>query len=1125
MRYDQLIKHEDQQLDETSMSPSTLRAFMNSPEADGIRAGFEAELIFQNMGADSDDFYEPEEEPDYDYDRSAKDIATVVHFFRYNEDSDRGLSREERDNLEKVMIKKYQEWKKSEEYQEWKESPDGDGNPESEWLKTLGIRYMTDAATHFDLEWPYWASSDDFEDDGYDNNYNPNQADILAKSLNAITDMPSRAALGYHSAKRDDVTWIFEPDSSLEADEGDMPVEIISPPMPLIKCYEIIPKFFKWVKENDGYANDTTGFHMGVSLPFVGGNVDFVKLALFLGDEHVLAEFNRSSNQFAKSAVKKLIKNVEPENSIKSLELMRKNLMQLASQALRRADFGKYTSINMKGDYVEFRSAGGSDYPKDAERLQNLLLRYSYAMYLASNPEAESREYAKKLYKLLTNIEEYNSEETNIIKLFSAYNAGTVTLEDLKNTWAQQTLRKDASSIFDTSTWKVYDRRTKKGVADYYGYTKKQALTRAIEELGITDIEDFNKKYVLVDTKEETGLWDIIHVDTGKVVKTVAAPTRAEAYNDIPENEVTSFFARPHIDLDFVTSTSSSSDDNLTPRAKLAKKISSTSAHEQPRWLIIHKPTGERVREHGRPILFSNKDNAEKWLQREFPEGATNDRFEIKQLARATESSVNRVVTPVVATGNRSANPQWNTSKKVPDVDSKFKDVFKQVYANTSPQNKKLEEVAMSPGALADWASSSQAKNVVVGFEFEMYFPDTVSYSDYDEEYLPDEDDEDDEYDDLDRDRNLPSDWLDTISNVVGNKVVDDYTNQSDVWQLVDDASLIDARSSSDAGLELISPPMPMAQSIAVLSKIRTWAKQNGIYTNKSTGLHTNVSISGIKNVDWVKLVLFLGDKHVLDEFDRRSSVYTESSLKLLQNKVKAAQAGDVFEDKAIYEKELDIVSAMDVMRRGNIEIAKMAVQSGLGEDKYQSVHVKYTKDGSYIEFRSPGGDWLNKSPETLINTVYRLGRAMTIAGDPRAERQEYAKKLYKLLSTKNESFNNAIEMFSEYSAGNITATQLKQLWAHKTLQANRKKQNQSSQTSTDLERKKLAQKISRTDDTKTFSGKWLILDARTGRVLDNIGGIGNSETDAKRFAEHWLDIYKYQYPEVTAVEIVPEML
>jgi hypothetical protein len=124
-----------------------------------------------------------------------------------------------------------------------------------------------------------------------------------------------------------------------------------------------------------------------------------------------------------------------------------------------------------------------------------------------------------------------------------------------------------------------------------------------------------------------------------------------------------------------------------------------------------------------------------------------------------------------------------------------------------------------------------------------------------------------------------------------------------------------------------------------------------------------------------------------------------------------------------------------------------------LGE-KYMSVHPQ---DG-YIEFRGPGGDYLNKEGEiedTLKNTMLRLAYAMSIAGSPELYRREYAKKLYKVLSgykgaeiskdakdtryktkIETEDENPFMRLFADYSAGAISGDELKRQWAETVLKA-----------------------------------------------------------------------------------------
>ena len=318
---------------------------------------------------------------------------------------------------------------------------------ESVWLIARGYRLMSDVGNTFDFEWPYWTSGFGDNEEG---GYNPDVARRLASSLSDTLGVKTTVSSGYHSAKRDTTTWIFEPDGSLDADDSDaMPVEIVSPPMPLSKTLEILPKFFEWAAENGAYANDSTGFHMSVSMPDHAGDLlDYTKLAVFLGDEYVLQQFGREANTYAKSALQKIR---EKKGNVKAEEIlstMRKHLNQFASRALASpSGFGKYTSINPKNNYIEFRSAGGSNYFEDMDKIQNTLMRYARAMDIAFDPDADKPEYAKKLYKMLTDTktqqttdpktgtrrtEVVSGVDTDAISIFSRYVAGQLPKSELK---------------------------------------------------------------------------------------------------------------------------------------------------------------------------------------------------------------------------------------------------------------------------------------------------------------------------------------------------------------------------------------------------------------------------------------------------------------------------------------------------------------------------------------------------------------------------------------------------------------------------------------------------------------------------------------------------------------------
>jgi hypothetical protein len=486
---------EEEELEEVAMSPNSLRAFANSPAAKGMQAGFEAELIFTGLGGAGES--DPDWEADYGYDPRPDTIEEIIDFFQSGDFA--GLSNSGAERLRNDMSEQYMEWLDEKMMEDWavdqdgairdmiaNEEPDlsdeeledrvntalsdqngdydsaldayrddwGGNYDEGDWLRDAGIRTMSDAENEYGLDWPNFVDNNegDSGEGGFDEENAERLADDLAENLGVKTTVSG----GYHSATRDATTWIFEPDSSLDpSDSEDMPVEIVSPPMPLTQALDVMPKFFAWAKENGAYANKTTGFHMSVSMPdHEGGALDYVKLALFLGDEYVLQQFGRSANTYAKSAISKIRdaagKKLQEDDTKADavLKNMRSSLNQFAARALAQpSGFGKYTSINPKGNYIEFRSAGGSDYFEDIEKIQNTLMRYAQATSLAMDPAAEKPEYAKKLYKLLTKTETEQvtdprtgtkrtvakpSADNDAISIFSRYVAGDLPKSELK---------------------------------------------------------------------------------------------------------------------------------------------------------------------------------------------------------------------------------------------------------------------------------------------------------------------------------------------------------------------------------------------------------------------------------------------------------------------------------------------------------------------------------------------------------------------------------------------------------------------------------------------------------------------------------------------------------------------
>jgi hypothetical protein len=333
-----------------------------------------------------------------------------------------------RDATEKVIEESYGNYW----YDAARESAQEDFNQnadlESEWLEDRDLNRMSDIEREYNMSWPH------FEQQG------GGEASIedVANEFQDAIGRDVRASGNYHSGgvTRPSPTaqhYIVEPDGSLEADDSDdVGLEFVSPPLPIDDILSDLNKVKKWAKVYGCYTNDSTGLHINISVPnYSRENLDFVKLALLMGDEYVLDLFGRAGNTYAKPAIKMVRDQVrqKPDEAERLLNKMKGNLDSLASKAIHSGVTSKYTSINTKDGHIEFRSPGGDWLDQNFDQIENTLLRFTVAMSAALNPEMYREEYLKKLYKLLTQ----DNKGSDTIKYFSEYVAGKIPAAALRS--------------------------------------------------------------------------------------------------------------------------------------------------------------------------------------------------------------------------------------------------------------------------------------------------------------------------------------------------------------------------------------------------------------------------------------------------------------------------------------------------------------------------------------------------------------------------------------------------------------------------------------------------------------------------------------------------------------------
>jgi hypothetical protein len=462
----------DEVLSEINMSPSSLR---QEAARTGAIAGMEFEMIVPNTENDDDG----DLEPDYDQDERCRSIQDAYDFF-YDGDYN---GRREVEQLREQMSNDFMEWLDDKIYRDWERSGDefllewvpenvdeSEWNPndlegdaraealadfvsnmhadpgssdafddfreenqdsydESDWLDAEDLDRMSAIENQYSMSWPHWTTVGGGE---------ASIEDVAQEFENAI-GRDTKASSNYHSGRvprpgPDALHYIVEPDGSLSADSNnDTGLEFVSPPLPIDEILSDLNKVKAWAKEYGCYTNDSTGLHINISVPgYSRMNLDFVKLALLLGDKYVLDSFGRAGNTYAKSALDMVRDRVRgnPDDAAKLLNKMKGNLDSLASKAIHSGITQKYTSINTKDGHIEFRSPGGDWLDENFDQIENTLLRFTVAMSAALNPEAYREEYLKKLYKLLT---EDNKDDADTIRYFSEYVAGKIPKAALRS--------------------------------------------------------------------------------------------------------------------------------------------------------------------------------------------------------------------------------------------------------------------------------------------------------------------------------------------------------------------------------------------------------------------------------------------------------------------------------------------------------------------------------------------------------------------------------------------------------------------------------------------------------------------------------------------------------------------
>ena len=575
------LELKEQLLNEINMSPSALR---RAAKDIGAKAGMEFEMIVP--GAAESDEGDDYQEPDYEQDEGVASIQDAYDFFYdgdYNSRRDAERLREQMteryyDWLNGKVGEKWEEGKEEAVYdwlrnnaapseifhdilgqedaseypdpskddyynaaakviedqmQPWYEDAEQDFNDnfyqnadmEDEWLEDTDMGTMADVERNYNITWPHYHNPDTSGGDVSIQDAADSFSNAIGKEVQASDNYHSRSITRPSATE---LHYVVEPDGSLEADDdNDGGLEFVSPALPIDELLDDLKKVKSWADKFGCYTNDSTGLHINVSVPKWQGdlqNLDYVKLAILMGDEYVLENFGRSGNTYAKSALKIVKDNItqRPEDVKRLLDTMKEHLNTSAAKLIHSGSTNKYTSVNTKDGYIEFRSPGGDWLNSNFDKIESTLLRFVVAMDAAVDETKYKEEYAKKLYKLLAG---NDRDVTNTMVYFARYAAGELPQAALKSFIKQAQFERKAGKEPDgKKMWYRIDKegRGKSGASvEVVATSKEEALQKAASEWSLKlSALAAAAVYPVRPFDNNADNWEVYNEDTGEIIGT-----------------------------------------------------------------------------------------------------------------------------------------------------------------------------------------------------------------------------------------------------------------------------------------------------------------------------------------------------------------------------------------------------------------------------------------------------------------------------------------------------------------------------------------------------------------------------------------------------------------------------
>ena len=188
--------------------------------------------------------------------------------------------------------------------------------------------------------------------------------------------------------------WEVEPDSSL----GASGVEVITPILKINELLDTIDEVFDWIDDN-GYTDNTCGFHVHMSLDPNKYELDPLKLIMFIEEGKIYEHFQqRIGNRYAQSINQGHLSKMAPFTVEELKKVARKEKLD---KNLNTEKMLGLHLIELQKNHVEYRYMGAKDYQKGFKAVRNNIVNYAYWLSIACDPDFKKKEYIKKLQRMV----------------------------------------------------------------------------------------------------------------------------------------------------------------------------------------------------------------------------------------------------------------------------------------------------------------------------------------------------------------------------------------------------------------------------------------------------------------------------------------------------------------------------------------------------------------------------------------------------------------------------------------------------------------------------------------------------------------------------------------------------